>query len=71
MSIFKEVRFKDRYAAKFTFDTFNTLNLAIWGQPNSAYSAPNNGQSTAPNFGVINSTAGSSRTVQLSGKFSF
>ena len=71
MSIFKEVRFKDRYAAKFTFDTFNTLNLAIWGQPNSAYSAPNNGQSTAPNFGVINSTAGSNRTVQLSGKFTF
>jgi hypothetical protein len=71
MSIFKEVRFKDRYAAKFTFDTFNTLNLAIWGQPNTAYSAPNNGTSTAPNFGVISSTASGARTIQMSGKFTF
>ena len=71
MSVFKEVKFKDRYAAKFTFDAFNVLNLAIWGQPNSAYSAPNNGKSTAPNFGVINSTYSGARTVQMSGKFSF
>ncbi|MGA2809029.1 MAG: TonB-dependent receptor [Terracidiphilus sp.] len=71
MSVFKEVKFKDRYAAKFTFDAFNVLNLAIWGQPNSAYSAPNNGQSTAPNFGVISSTASGARTIQMSGKFSF
>jgi hypothetical protein len=63
MSIFKEVRFKERYAARFTFDTFNTLNLSIWGQPNSAF-----GAST---FGEVSSTAGSTRTIQMSGKFTF
>ena len=63
MSIFKEVKFRDRYAAKFTFDTFNTLNLSIWGQPNSSF-----GAST---FGEVSSTAGSNRTVQMSGKFTF
>jgi len=71
MSVFKEVKFKDRYAAKFTFDAFNALNLAIWGQPNSSYSAPNNGVSTAPHFGVISSTNSTARTIQMSGKFIF
>ena len=63
MSIFKEVRFKERYAAKFTFDSFNTLNLAVWGQPNSAF-----GSST---FGQVSSTYSGPRTIQMSGKFTF
>ncbi len=63
MSIFKEVRFKDRYSAKFTFDAFNALNLAIWGQPDSAFHDPN--------FGAIRSTNSGSRTIQMSGKFTF
>jgi hypothetical protein len=63
MSIFKEVRFKDRYAAKFTFDAFNALNLAVWGQPDSAFHDPN--------FGVISSTYSGARTIQMSGKFTF
>jgi len=71
MSVFKEVRIKDRYAARFAIDSFNVLNLAIWGQPNSAYSAPSNGVSTAPNFGTINSTYSGPRGVQMSGKFTF
>jgi hypothetical protein len=63
MSIFKEVRIKDRYAAKFTFDTFNTLNLAIWGQPDSAFHDAN--------FGKVTSTNSGPRTIQISGKFTF
>lgn len=72
MSIFKEIRIKDRYAAKFTFDAFNVLNLAIWGQPNSSYSAPApDGTTTAPNFGKVTGTYSGARTVQMSGKFTF
>jgi hypothetical protein len=63
MSVFKEVKFKDRYAAKFTFDAFNVLNLAIWGQPNSSFNDPN--------FGKITGTFTGPRHVQMSGKFTF
>jgi hypothetical protein len=63
MSVFKEVKFKDRYAAKFTFDAFNALNLAVWGQPNSSFNDPN--------FGKVTSTASGARTIQMSGKFTF
>ena len=63
MSLFKEVRIKDRYGAKFTFDAFNALNLAVWGQPNSSFNDPN--------FGKVTGTYSGPRTVQMSGKFTF
>jgi len=63
MSVFKEVKFHDRYSAKFTFDAFNVLNLAIWGQPNSGFNSAG--------FGTINSTFTGPRHVQMSGKFTF
>jgi hypothetical protein len=63
MSVFKEVKFKNQYAAKFTFDAFNVLNLAIWGQPNSSFNDPN--------FGKITGTYTGPRRVQMSGKFTF
>ena len=63
MSVFKEVRIKERYAARFTFDAFNALNLAIWGQPDSAFHDAN--------FGTITSTYSGARTIQMSGKFTF
>jgi hypothetical protein len=63
MSIFKEITFKERYAAKFTFDAFNALNLAIWGQPDASFHDAN--------FGKITSTYSGARTIQMSGKFTF
>jgi hypothetical protein len=71
MSLFKEVRFRERYAVQFRWDVFNIFNHPDFDAPNvtSTQYSTSNGVPTvralSSSFGFIQSTLGSPRTMQL------
>ena len=71
VSLFKEVRVRERYAVQFRWDVFNAFNHADFDAPNvtSTQYSTSNGVPTvralASSFGYIQSTLGSPRAMQL------
>lgn len=63
VSLFKELKFEHGMSAQIRAEAFNLPNQHVFGQPDSTFEDPN--------FGVINSTANSPRSIQLGGKFIF
>ena len=71
VSLFKEVRFRERYAVQFRWDALNVFNHPDFDAPNvtsTQYSTSNGVPTVRPlasSFGYIQSTLGSPRTMQF------
>jgi hypothetical protein len=71
VSLFKQVRFHERYAVQFRWDVLNAFNHADFDAPNvtSTQYSTSNGVPTvralSSSFGYIQSTLGSPRTLQF------
>lgn len=63
MSLFRNIRFKERYTAQIRAEGFNVFNHTQWGSPDLTWGSPT--------FGQISSTLVDARRVQLGLKLSF
>jgi hypothetical protein len=84
ISLIKEIKARDRYALRYTFDVFNLTNTASFDVPNaqttqnSSYNPTPAAEQTLADFysppsdvGYVQHTIGSARQIQMSLKLSF
>jgi hypothetical protein len=65
-ALFKRFQISGHRYAEFRVDAYNVTNSVRWGNPGTGYST-----SAGNNFGYINGTSGSQRSLRFGGRFVF
>ena len=64
LSLFKNIRFRERYTVQFRAEAFNLTNSPQWGQPNNTQGDPNFGR-------IFGTQSGTERKMQFALRFAF